>query len=183
MSRSTNASKGTPDDDEGRFGDDREELTDEASDAHGADDRDDSGSEDLDDVEDEASDVVDQDDAESDEDSDAADEEQALAASTTSASVAKRRSSAETARSGAKAAAGRPAQRPVAKKEERRGPIAAIVLFVRQVIAELRKVVTPTTKELGTYSAVVIVFVLIVMAYVGVLDFAVGQLVLWAFGG
>nr|WP_232848064.1 preprotein translocase subunit SecE [Occultella kanbiaonis] len=59
---------------------------------------------------------------------------------------------------------------------------ARIALFVRQVIAELKKVVTPTRSELLTFIAVVVVFVLIVMAYVGVLDFAIGKLVLWAFG-
>lgn len=83
-------------------------------------------------------------------------------------------------RSGAPAVTGRPAARGT---QTRRGPIAVVVLFVRQVIAELRKVVTPTRNELGTYIAVVLVFVVAVMAYVGLLDFAFGRLVLWAFGG
>jgi preprotein translocase subunit SecE len=56
-------------------------------------------------------------------------------------------------------------------------------LFVRQVVAELRKVVRPTRKELVTYSSVVLVFVLAVMLYVSVLDFGFGRLVLWLFGG
>ena len=56
-------------------------------------------------------------------------------------------------------------------------------LFVRQIIAELRKVVRPTRNELITYTSVVLVFVLAVMAYVSVLDFGLGRLVLWAFGG
>ncbi len=71
-----------------------------------------------------------------------------------------------------------PAKRPA----EKRGPFARIALFVRQVVAELKKVVRPTRQELFTYIGVVIVFVLVVMAFVGVLDLAFGRLVLWAFG-
>jgi preprotein translocase subunit SecE len=64
----------------------------------------------------------------------------------------------------------------------RRGFVARIVLFVRQVVAELKKVVRPTRQELFTYIAVVVVFVLVVMAFVGVLDLGFGRLVLWMFG-
>ena len=66
------------------------------------------------------------------------------------------------------------------KKE--RGLFGRIALFVRQVIAELKKVVRPTRNELFTYFFVVLVFVIAIMAYVGVLDLAFGQLVLWVFG-
>ena len=59
---------------------------------------------------------------------------------------------------------------------------ARLSLFYRQVIAELRKVIWPTRKELLTYTAVVLVFVLIVIAYVSALDFGFGQLVLAVFG-
>ena len=64
--------------------------------------------------------------------------------------------------------------------KRRRGGIA---LFLRQVVAELRKVVRPTRTELMTYTGVVLVFVLAVMLFVTVLDFGLGKLVLWAFGG
>ncbi len=56
-------------------------------------------------------------------------------------------------------------------------------LFLRQVVAELRKVVRPTRNQLITYTTVVLVFVMAVMAYVSVLDYGFGKLVLWAFGG
>lgn len=65
---------------------------------------------------------------------------------------------------------------------ERRGFFARILLFVRQVVAELKKVVRPTRQELFTYIGVVVVFVIVVMAFVGVLDLAFGRLVLWTFG-
>ena len=58
----------------------------------------------------------------------------------------------------------------------------AIGLFVSQILDELRKVVRPTRHELLTYTSVVIVFVVAVMLYVSVLDFAFGKLILWVFG-
>jgi preprotein translocase subunit SecE len=68
------------------------------------------------------------------------------------------------------------------KPEERRSLPARLSLFYRQVIAELRKVITPTRRELVTYTTVVVVFVLVVIAYVSVLDLAFGQAVLQIFG-
>jgi preprotein translocase subunit SecE len=64
-----------------------------------------------------------------------------------------------------------------------RGFFARIALFVRQVIAELRKVVRPTREELIAYTSVVLVFVIAIMVYVSLLDFGLGRLVLWVFGG
>jgi len=71
-----------------------------------------------------------------------------------------------------------------AKKEraQKRGPFARMALFIRQVIAELRKVVTPTRKELISYTAVVLVFVVIMMAIVSGLDFVFSLLVNFVFG-
>lgn len=71
-----------------------------------------------------------------------------------------------------------------AKREraERRNPFARVALFVRQVIAELRKVVTPTRRELFSFTVVVLVFVLVMMGLVYGLDFGFGWLVSWAFG-
>ena len=55
--------------------------------------------------------------------------------------------------------------------------------FLRQVVAELRKVVWPTQQQLITYFFVVLVFVLVVMAIVTVLDLAFGKLVFEVFTG
>ena len=63
------------------------------------------------------------------------------------------------------------------------GRAAGLALFVRQVIAELRKVVRPTRTELITYTSVVMVFVVVVMAFVSALDIGLGKLVLLVFGG
>ncbi|MFD6178353.1 MULTISPECIES: preprotein translocase subunit SecE [unclassified Isoptericola] len=59
---------------------------------------------------------------------------------------------------------------------------ARIALFVRQVVAELRKVVTPTRSELVNYTIVVLVFVVVVMLFVTALDWAIGLGVLALFG-
>jgi preprotein translocase subunit SecE len=62
---------------------------------------------------------------------------------------------------------------------QRTGPIT----FLRQSVAELRKVVYPTQKQLITYFVVVLVFVLVMMAIVSVLDVAFGRLVFEVFTG
>jgi preprotein translocase subunit SecE len=59
---------------------------------------------------------------------------------------------------------------------------ARISLFYRQVLAELRKVIWPTRKELITYTTVVIVFVLVVIAYVTGLDYVFSKAILAIFG-
>lgn len=65
------------------------------------------------------------------------------------------------------------------RRTERTGPI----LFYRQVVAELRKVVWPTQQQLVTYFFVVMAFVVFMMALVSGLDLAFGRLVFWAFNG
>ncbi|WP_245885544.1 preprotein translocase subunit SecE [Xylanimonas oleitrophica] len=64
----------------------------------------------------------------------------------------------------------------------RKGLFARIALFVRQVIAELKKVVSPTRSELLTYTAVVLVFVVVVMIFVSALDYLIGLGVFALFG-
>ena len=67
-------------------------------------------------------------------------------------------------------------------RDSRRGAWARFVLFLRQVIEELGKVVTPTRKELVNYTLVVLVLVIIMMAFVSVLDLLFGWGVSWIFG-
>jgi preprotein translocase subunit SecE len=77
----------------------------------------------------------------------------------------------------------RPAPRPAAGgRGATRGPLGRIALFYRQVIAELRKVIWPTRKELITYTSVVLVFVVIVTTYVALIDLGVAKAVLQVFG-
>jgi preprotein translocase subunit SecE len=67
-------------------------------------------------------------------------------------------------------------------RDSNRGPFARLSLFIKQVMAELRKVVTPTRKELLSYTGVVLVFVVIMMALVSVLDWAFAFVVNYVFG-
>nr|WP_222851304.1 preprotein translocase subunit SecE [Phytoactinopolyspora mesophila] len=55
-------------------------------------------------------------------------------------------------------------------------------LWVRQVVAELRKVVYPTRPQLMTYTAVVLVFVAIMIAIVSMLDLGFGWAMFEIFG-
>jgi preprotein translocase subunit SecE len=68
------------------------------------------------------------------------------------------------------------------KEPARRGIFARLINFIREVVAELRKVIWPTRKELITYTAVVVVFVSIMLTVVGLLDFGFAKAILWVFG-
>lgn len=57
-----------------------------------------------------------------------------------------------------------------------------IGLFIKQIIDELRKVVTPTATELFFWSLAVFIFVLLLMALVTGMDFGLGKATLWVFG-
>ncbi len=65
------------------------------------------------------------------------------------------------------------------KKAKRTSP----ALFYRQVIAELRKVIWPTRKELLSYTTIVLVFVLVMVGIVSALDAVLTEGVLRIFGG
>ncbi|SBS71347.1 preprotein translocase subunit SecE [uncultured Microbacterium sp.] len=57
-----------------------------------------------------------------------------------------------------------------ATREKKLNFFQRIALFIRQVFAELRKVVTPTRQELLKFTAVVLGFVVVMMAVVYGLD-------------
>jgi preprotein translocase subunit SecE len=71
----------------------------------------------------------------------------------------------------------------VRTEEEGPGAFGRLGRFVREVVAELRKVIWPTRKELLTYTVVVIVFVTIMLTVVGLLDLGFAKGVLFVFGG
>jgi preprotein translocase subunit SecE len=67
--------------------------------------------------------------------------------------------------------------------EEKVGSGSRIARFIREVVAELRKVNWPSRKELLTYASVVIVFVVIMMSIVGGLDYVFAWMVSHVFAG
>lgn len=64
----------------------------------------------------------------------------------------------------------------------KRAPRTTPVVFYRQVVAELRKVVWPTQQQLITYFFVVMIFVLFMIALVSLLDLGFGKAVFAIFG-
>lgn len=62
------------------------------------------------------------------------------------------------------------------------GPFGRVSRFLREVVAELTKVIWPTRKELITYTIVVLVFVSVMIAIVSGIDVGFAKFVIWAFG-
>jgi len=69
------------------------------------------------------------------------------------------------------------------RKDRDQGNVfSRLALFIRQVVAELRKVIWPTRKELIAYTTVVVIFVLIMAGIIAALDFVFARGVLFVFG-
>ena len=68
------------------------------------------------------------------------------------------------------------------KAKVKKAPIGArIALFLRQMVAELRKVIWPTRRELITYTTVVVFFVAVMMLITGILDIGFTKLMFQVF--
>ena len=65
-----------------------------------------------------------------------------------------------------------------AKRDSRTTP----ALFFRQIVAELRKVIWPTRKELVTYTRGLLTFVVFMVIIVTILDYGFTKLVFEVFG-
>ncbi|MFM7063439.1 MAG: preprotein translocase subunit SecE [Actinomycetes bacterium] len=69
------------------------------------------------------------------------------------------------------------------RKDRAQGSVfSRVALFIRQVIAELRKVIWPTRKELIAYTTVVVVFVLVMAGIIAAFDYVFTKGVLFIFG-
>ncbi|WP_336659113.1 preprotein translocase subunit SecE [Leucobacter sp. USHLN153] len=73
-------------------------------------------------------------------------------------------------------------ERAKADRAAKRNWFSRVALFIQQVIAELKKVVTPTRKELVNFTIVVIAFVIVMMALVWALDQVFGWVTVFIFG-
>lgn len=74
-----------------------------------------------------------------------------------------------------------------AKKSKKSGdrsanPIVFIYNYLKQVVAEMRKVIWPNRKQMFTYTSVVLAFLAFMVALVGLADFGLTKLVLLVFG-
>ncbi len=61
-------------------------------------------------------------------------------------------------------------------------PIVFVYNYLKQVVAEMRKVIWPNRKQMLTYTSVVLVFLAFMVALVGLADFGLTKLVLLVFG-
>jgi preprotein translocase subunit SecE len=61
-------------------------------------------------------------------------------------------------------------------------PIIFVYNYLKQVVAEMRKVIWPSRKQMLTYTSVVLVFLAFMVALVGLTDFGLAKLVLLVFG-
>jgi preprotein translocase subunit SecE len=87
-------------------------------------------------------------------------------------------------RGGSNVATTEPQPQPAAggRGSRSRGPVAGLSLYYRQVVAELRKVIWPSRRDLITYTIVALVFVTVMVAIVAVLDVLFAKGVLQVFG-
>ena len=81
-----------------------------------------------------------------------------------------------------------PAPKAAKKTAKKRGdgpsrnPLLYVWNYLKQVVAELRKVIWPNRKQMISYTAVVLVFLAFMVALIGGVDLGVGKLVMWVFG-
>ena len=151
-------------------------VDDEFPDDEPVDELEDAEDEDVDDLDD-----ADEDDDEDFDDEDLDEDEDDLE---DNAPVGRGRSVA-TSRASAKAgsvARTRTAAKTRRDADLRPGLIGRFINFVREVVAELQKVIWPTRKELLTYTTVVVVFVAIMMSFVAGLDYAFARGMFAVFG-
>ncbi|WP_159841728.1 preprotein translocase subunit SecE [Nocardia sp. CY41] len=69
-----------------------------------------------------------------------------------------------------------------AERKKSGNPFKRLIKFLREVIAELRKVIWPNRKQMVTYTSVVLVFVIFMVAFISGLDLAFIKGVNWLFG-
>jgi preprotein translocase subunit SecE len=61
-------------------------------------------------------------------------------------------------------------------------PLAYVYNYLKQVVAELRKVIWPNRKQMITYTSVVLAFLVFMVALIGLADLGLAKLVLQVFG-
>ena len=74
------------------------------------------------------------------------------------------------------------AKKPKKSGDHRANPIVYLYNYLKQVVAEMRKVIWPNRKQMVTYTSVVLAFLAFMVALVGLADFGLTKLVLLVFG-
>jgi preprotein translocase subunit SecE len=66
--------------------------------------------------------------------------------------------------------------------DEPSNPIVYIFNYLKQVVAELRKVIWPNRKQMSSYTSVVLAFLVFMVTLIGLVDLGLAKLVLLVFG-
>ena len=74
------------------------------------------------------------------------------------------------------------AGKPKKAGDHRANPAVFLYNYLKQVVAEMRKVIWPNRKQMLTYTSVVLAFLAFMVALVGLADFGLTKLVLLVFG-
>jgi preprotein translocase subunit SecE len=81
-----------------------------------------------------------------------------------------------------KAPTAKRAKKPKKAGDRRANPFAFVFNYIKQVVAEMRKVIWPNRKQMLTYTSVVLAFLAFMVALVGLADLGLTKLVLLVFG-
>jgi preprotein translocase subunit SecE len=81
-----------------------------------------------------------------------------------------------------KAPTAKRAKKPKKAGNRRANPFAFVFNYLKQVVAEMRKVIWPNRKQMLTYTGVVLAFLAFMVALVGLADLGLTKLVLLVFG-
>ena len=81
-----------------------------------------------------------------------------------------------------KRAKAKKAAKPKKAGDGRVNPFVFVYNYLKQVVAEMRKVIWPNRKQMLTYTSVVLAFLAFMVALVGLADFGLTKLVLLVFG-
>lgn len=106
----------------------------------------------------------------------------------TDVEVAEKDSAKKDASKSSKASKAKSTQKDKAKKPNKAGstssinPFVFVYTYLKQVVAEMRKVIWPNRKQMLTYTSVVLVFLAFMVAVVGGADLGLSKLVLLVFG-
>jgi preprotein translocase subunit SecE len=74
------------------------------------------------------------------------------------------------------------AKKPRKSGDRAANPFVFVYNYLKQVVAEMRKVIWPNRKQMLTYTSVVLAFLAFMVALVGLADFGLAKLVMLVFG-
>jgi preprotein translocase subunit SecE len=96
--------------------------------------------------------------------------------------VTKKDKAKKGAKKGDRAKAAKRAKKPKKSGDRSANPFVFLYNYLKQVVAEMRKVIWPNRKQMLTYTSVVLAFLAFMVALVGLADFGLAKLVMLVFG-